>query len=85
MTVMLFDHARIAMAQLSRNHSERHIAHGEPTGIGMAEAVEIHGRIDPRGLAGRSIGDRQYFQYVTEEGGYRCRRRVPSLEINDRG
>src|SRR5712672_2462718 len=54
MAVMLLDHARIAMAQLSRNHRERHIAHGEPAGIGMAQTVEIHGRIDPPGLTGRS-------------------------------
>jgi len=52
-TVVLFDHARVAMAQLNRDHRERHIAHGEPAGISMAQAVEIDRRIDPRCNAGR--------------------------------
>ena len=40
MTVMLFEHARVAMA-----HREWDIAHGEPARIGMGQAVEIYGRI----------------------------------------
>ena len=50
------------MAQLNRDHRERHIAHGEPAGISMAQAVEIDRRIDPRCNAGR--GERALFKLV---------------------
>ena len=53
---MLLDHAGVAMAQLRRDYRERHAAHREPAGIGVAQPVEVDRRIDPGRRAGRASG-----------------------------
>src|SRR5258705_9571214 len=52
MPVMFLDHPRIGVTELSRDHRERHAAHREPAGIGMAQRVEVGWRIDACRRAG---------------------------------
>ena len=51
---MLLDHAGIGMAQLRRDHRNRHAAHRKPAGVGMAQTVEAEWRIDPGCLTSRA-------------------------------
>src|SRR3954447_22808303 len=47
MSIVLFDHATVGMAELCRDHHKRDAAHGERAGIGVAQAVKVDRRIDP--------------------------------------
>ena len=40
-------HAGAGMPQLRRDHRKRHAAHRETTGVGVAQSVEIDGRVNP--------------------------------------
>jgi len=54
MAVMLLDHSRAGVAEVLRNHQQRHAVHNAVARPGVAQAVEIDRGADPCVFAGRS-------------------------------
>ena len=84
---MFLDHPRIAMAQLRRDHRERHAAHGKPARIGVAQPVKIRWRISLRHRTGRGeralllgFGPRSTVLSQEHAGAARLKSRCPADE-----